>query len=145
MFYDKRNNVSLQQRTSPVYIAGSDAEVRKSIQFLLETENIPVTTFSEGQAILDFVLTTLPDCVVIEAVLQDITGVMLLKRLREQGLLVPIIILVETGDMSMAVDAIKAGAWDCFEKPIVQRVLLDSVQRAIRHNQRNNRSRESQE
>jgi len=34
----------------------------------------------------------------------------------------------------MAVNAVKAGVWDYFEKPVVQRVLLNSVQRAIKHN-----------
>jgi len=130
-----KNNVGLHQRTLTVYIADSDVEVRKSIQVLLETQNIPATAFTDGQGVLDSVLTTPPSCVVVEAVLPDITGVMLLKRLRERGLSVPVIMLANTSDISMAVDAVKAGAWDYFEKPIVQRVLLDSVQRAIRHNQ----------
>ena len=130
-----KKNGSPQQRTSTVYIVDSDIEVRKSIKFLLETENIHASAFTDGQEILDFVPLTPPSCVVAEADLPDITGVMLLNRLREQGLHVPVIMLANTSDISMAVDAVKAGAWDYFEKPFIQRVLLDSVQRAIRHNQ----------
>jgi len=135
MFMSIKNNEGLQQPTSTVCIADSDAEVRRSIQVLLETEDIPATAFTDGQGILDFVLLTTPSCVVAEALLTDITGVMLLKRLHEQGLHVPVIMLANTSDISMAVGAVKAGAWDYFEKPYIQRVLLDSVQRAIRHNQ----------
>ena len=129
------NNGSLQRTTSTVCIADSDAEVCRSIQVLLESEDILTTAFTDGRGILDFVLLTPPSCVVAEALLSDITGVLLLKRLREQGLHVPVIMLASTSDISMAVDAVKAGAWDYFEKPYIQRVLLDSVQRAIRHHQ----------
>ncbi len=35
----------------------------------------------------------------------------------------------------MVVEAVKSGAWDYFEKPFLQRVLLDSVKRALEQSQ----------
>jgi len=129
------NKVMPAQLVSAVYIADSDNEVGKSIQFLLETDNIPATVFNEGQELLDYSICYPPSCVVAEAVLPDITGVMVLKRLREQGLQIPVIILTNSSDVSMAVEAVKCGAWDYFEKPFLQRVLLDSVKRALQQSQ----------
>ena len=129
-----RKKKSLRQ-TAMVCIADSDVEVCDSIKFLLATENIQAIGFCSGQSLVDYALRTPPpNCIVTEALLPDLTGVMLLKRLREQDLHVPVIILASTSEIAMAVNAVKAGVWDYFEKPIVQRVLLDSVQRAIRHN-----------
>ena len=119
-----------------VCIADSDVEVCNSIKFLLATDNIQATGFCNGQSVLDFALRTPPNCIITEAFLSDTTGVVLLKRLYEQNLHVPVIILANTSEISAAVNAVKAGAWDYYEKPVVQRVLLDSVQRAIRHNRR---------
>ena len=116
---------------STVYIADSDSEVGTSIQFLLETEHIPATIFTDGQALLDYAIANPPSCVVSEAVLPDITGVTLLKRLRQAGLQTPVIFLANSSEVSIAVEAVKSGAWDYFEKPFLQRVLLDSVKRAL--------------
>ena len=57
----------------------------------------------------------------------DILGVVIVQQV--------LIMLTNTNDVSMAFDAVKADAWDFFEKSTIQRVLLDSVQRAIRYSQ----------
>ena len=130
------NKVNPEQPTSAVYIADSDSEVGKSIQFLLATDDIPAIVFADGQGLLDCAISNPPSCVVGEAVLPDITGLMLLKRLRQEGLETPVIFLTNSNDVSMVVEAVKSGAWDYLEKPFLQRVLLDSVQRALGQSQR---------
>jgi FixJ family two-component response regulator len=79
------NKVMPEPLASTVYIADSDSEVGKSIQFLLGTDNIEAIVFADGQGLLDHAITNPPSCVVSEAVLPDITGVTLLKRLRQAG------------------------------------------------------------
>jgi len=123
------------QLASTVYIADSDSEVGRSIQFLLETDDIPAIVFTDGQGLLDYAISNPPSCVVAEAALPDITGVMLLKRLRQAGLQTPVILLANSNKVSMVVEAVRSGAWDYFEKPFLQRVLLDSVKRALGQSQ----------
>lgn len=114
-----------------VYIADSDIDVSKSIEFLLATEGINATVFADGLSLFDAAIGCEPQCVVVAATLVDITGVLLMKRLRQAGVEQPVIILANTSDVPSAVEAVKSGAWDYFEKPFIQHVLLDSVKRAI--------------
>jgi len=135
IFMLPENKVMPVQLASTVYIADSDSEVGKSIQFLLETDNIAAVVFADGQGLLDQAIASPPSCVIAEAVLPDISGVTLLKRLRQAGLQTPVILLTNSSEVSMAVEAVKSGAWDYFEKPFLQRVLLDSVNRALGQSQ----------
>ena len=114
-----------------VYIADSDVEVANSIQFLIKTEQIESRVFANGHELLDETAVLTPGCVVTEAELPDISGVELLKRLLKAGFSMPVIVLSSHSAVDQAVEAVKSGAWDYFEKPFVQRVLLDSVKRAL--------------
>ena len=114
-----------------VYIADNDCAVGRSIQFLLETDNIPARVFTRGQGLLECARSSPPGCIVSDAALSDISGLTLLKQLREEGLSTPVIILSGSSDVSFIVEAVRTGAWDYFEKPFMQRALLDSVKRAI--------------
>ena len=126
----KTNNTSAALSPT-VYVADSDIDVSKSIEFLLSTEGIHATVFSDGVSLYDAVLECRPSCAVVAALLPDMSGVVLLKRLRAVGMDLPVIILANTSDIPSAVDAVKSGAWDYLEKPFIQHVLLDSVRRAI--------------
>ncbi|MBV1879533.1 MAG: response regulator [Pseudomonadales bacterium] len=121
----------LIRKPTVVYIADSDLEVGNGIQFLLKTANIQASVFTDGQALLQTIVSSPPSCVVAEAVLPDISGINLLHKLHADGINIPVIMLANSSDISMAVNALKSGAWDYFEKPFIQRVLLDSVQRAM--------------
>jgi two-component system, LuxR family, response regulator FixJ len=122
---------STAQISPTVYIADSDLDVSKSIEFLLATEGIEAAVFDDGVSLLDAVRGCEPSCVVLAALLSDMSGVLLMKRLQKVVADLPVIILANTSDVPSAVDAVKSGAWDYLEKPFIQRVLLDSVRRAI--------------
>lgn len=123
--------MALTQPPVRVYIADNDLVVAESIQFLLKTEHIESTIFSGGRGLLERAMVSPPDCVVTEAELPDIRGVDLLRGLRRGGLQMPVIILANHSEVQLTVEAVKLGAWDYFEKPFLQRVLLDSVKRAL--------------
>ena len=59
------------------------------------------------------------------------SGVELLRRLREAGTLLPAIVITGHGDVQMAVEAMKNGALDFIEKPFSDDVLIDSIRRAV--------------
>jgi two-component system response regulator FixJ len=61
----------------------------------------------------------------------DMSGVELLRRLREAGALLPAIVITGHGDVQMAVEAMKNGALDFIEKPFSDDVLIDSIRRAV--------------
>ena len=63
----------------------------------------------------------------------DMSGTLLFDRLTESGLArrVPVIFLTGHGDVPMAVDSLKRGAFDFFEKPFNDNKLMDRVQEAL--------------
>jgi len=60
------------------------------------------------------------------------SGIDLLRRLRELNIAVPVIVITGHGDVPLAVEAMKFGAADFFEKPFDDEVLLASVRSALR-------------
>ena len=61
----------------------------------------------------------------------DITGLELLRRLRDQKIDWPVIIVTGQGDVSLAVESIKSGALDFIEKPYHDEELLGAVRVAL--------------
>jgi len=125
------------RKSSWVYIADSDIEVSRSIQLLLNAEGISVRVFKTGKLLLATAIKIPPSCIIVDASLPDIDGPCILARLREHSIQVPVIMLISSSGESIpdgiahAVKSLKAGAWDYFEKPFMQRRLVDRVERAI--------------
>lgn len=116
---------------SIVYLADRDRAVTNSIQLLLKTEKIITHVFDTGESLLQQVLKEPPACIVMDAIMPDIDGASLLKRMQQHALQTPVILLGGNSEIPAVVDAIKSGAWDYFEKPFLQHALIDSVRRAI--------------
>ena len=70
-------------------------------------------------------------CLVVDAYLPGMTGLTLLRRLHDSGRRLPAIMITGNSDVTMAVEAMKAGALDFIEKPISRPNLLASVDRAL--------------
>ena len=61
-----------------------------------------------------------------------LSGIDLLRRLRELNIAAPVIVMTGHGDVPLAVEAMKIGAVDFFEKPFDDEALLASVRSALR-------------
>jgi two-component system, LuxR family, response regulator FixJ len=85
-----------------------------------------------------------PACVITDVRMPNISGIDLLRRLRELKRGIPVIVITGHGDVALAVEAMKIGAADFLEKPFDDEALLASVRSAInshgreqqRHNER---------
>ena len=60
----------------------------------------------------------------------DMSGVELLKRLRELPVRIPSIVITGHGDVPMAVEAMRAGAIDFIEKPFENTVIIEAIKHA---------------
>src|SRR6185369_17442671 len=61
----------------------------------------------------------------------EITGIDLLRRVRESSVGIPVIVITGHGDVSLAVEAMKVGAVDFLEKPFDDDSLLSAVRSAL--------------
>ncbi len=116
-----------------VHIIDDDEALRESLAFLLRTAKLEVKSFDSAKTFLD----ALPDeslaCVITDVRMPDMSGIDLLRRLKERKVGVPVIVVTGHGDIALAVEAMKIGAADFFEKPFNDDLLLASVHAALDH------------
>jgi FixJ family two-component response regulator len=98
---------------------------------LISSVNLPVRTYPSAKAFLDAYRPNEEGCVVVDVRMPGMSGLELQRKLAEMADHVPVIIITGHGDIHMAVDAMKAGAFDFIEKPFDEQLLLDLVQKAV--------------
>ncbi|MGA7787810.1 MAG: response regulator FixJ [Xanthobacteraceae bacterium] len=115
-----------------VHVIDDDEGLRESLAFLLRTARIDVQTYGSAQGFLDALPGENLSCIITDVRMPGLSGIDLLKRLREFKLSVPVIVITGHGDVALAVEAMKIGAVDFLEKPFDDEVLLASVESALR-------------
>jgi two-component system, LuxR family, response regulator FixJ len=114
-----------------VHVIDDDEAMRDSLAFLLQSTNVPVRTHESAAAFL----ATLPEvrsgCIITDVRMPEIDGLELLRRLKKQGVHLPVIVITGHGDVPLAVEAMRLGAVDFLEKPFDDHVLLASVRAAL--------------
>jgi two-component system, LuxR family, response regulator FixJ len=123
--------MSTMQPEPIVYVIDDDDAVRQSLEFLLKTVGISARGFDSAKAFLDILPAIKSGCIITDVRMPEITGIDLLRRLKESGLDVPVIVITGHGDISLAVEAMKIGAVDFFEKPFDDDLLLAAVRSAL--------------
>lgn len=114
-----------------VIIIDDDEAVRESLDWLISSVGIEVNTFANAQAFLADYQSPEIGCVIIDVRMPGMSGLDLQKELHSRNFAVPIIIMTGHGDVSMAVRAMREGAYDFIEKPFNDQQLLETVQHAI--------------
>ncbi len=114
-----------------VHIVDDDKFSRESLQWLIESVNLPVVSYETGQSFLDNTEKSQSGCLVLDVRMPDINGMELFKKIREKHYGLPVIIMTGHADVAMAVRAMKSGAFDFIEKPYNDSVMLERIQSAI--------------
>lgn len=114
----------------PVYVVDDEAAIRKSASFMLRTSGYAVETFESGPAFLGAVVGLAPGCVLLDVRMPEMDGLEVQAALNERGIMMPVIVLTGHGDVTVAVQAMKAGASDFIEKPYEKRQLLRAIDEA---------------
>jgi len=123
--------MSTTQPEQVVCVIDDDDAVRQSLEFLLITAGMKVRGFESARAFLDVLPQIKSGCIITDVRMPEITGMELLRRVEESGADIPVIVITGHGDVSLAVEAMKAGAVDFIEKPFDDELLLSSVRSAL--------------
>ena len=121
-----------------VYLVDDDAGVRDALAWLLRSRRLmselfdSAETFSAYLARPGFEIRE-PSCVLLDVRMGALSGLALFDRMIRQGLLptLPVIFLTGHADVPTAVDAVKRGAFDFFEKPFSDNALVDRIEQAL--------------
>jgi len=114
-----------------VYVIDDDDAVRQSLEFLLKTASMRVRGFDSAKAFLQELPAIESGCIITDVRMPEITGIDLLRRVKECGLDIPVIIITGHGDIALAVEAMKIGAVDFLEKPFDDDLLITAVRSAL--------------
>jgi two-component system, LuxR family, response regulator FixJ len=114
-----------------VHIIDDDEAVRESLTFLLKTAQIDVCSYPSAAAFLESLPGAPSGCVVTDVRMPGMSGIDLLRRMKELANGMPVIVITGHGDVPLAVEAMKVGAADFLEKPFDDDVLLTSVRSAL--------------
>ena len=115
-----------------VHIIDDDEGLRESLAFLLRSAALEVRSFDSAKAFLNELPDAALGCVISDVRMPDMSGIELLRRLKELKIAVPVIVITGHGDIALAVEAMKIGAVDFFEKPFNDDLLVASVRAALR-------------
>lgn len=117
--------------TSVVLVVDDDASVRESLVNLISSAGLKVHAYGSAA---EFQLRGVPDdpcCMVLDVRLPGLSGLELQRELLESGKAVPIIFITGYADVSMTVQAMKAGAVEFLAKPFSEAELLDAIRDAL--------------
>jgi two-component system response regulator FixJ len=113
-----------------------DEAILRSLGMLLESRGISVRSYASAERFLADSATEPPQCVVTDIRMPGMSGLELHRELKTRDAAVPVILITGHGDIAMAVQAIKQGAFDFIEKPFDDERLIASILQAIERGQR---------
>jgi len=114
-----------------VYVIDDDEAVRDSMGMLLESADLPHRCFDDALSFLDEHDNSQRGCLVLDIRMPGMTGIDLQKELTEAGSSLPIIFITGHGDVPMAVEAMRRGAFDFLRKPINEENFLERIANAL--------------
>lgn len=126
--------------TRRVLVVDDEAEVRNALSDILRamrcTDAVEVEGLADGQAALDSVVRQRPDLILLDLQMPRMSGLTLLKHIREVESRVPIIVISATEDTKVAAEALRHGAVAYIPKPFDARhvemlvtTFFDSIRR----------------
>lgn len=123
---------------SLIVVIDDHESVRTSLKALLESNGLAVKDYPSAVAYLadhgD------GDCLLVDLRMPQMTGLELQQELNKRSSPVPLIVISGHGDVPLAVQAMRAGAFDFLEKPFDDDVLLDSIHRALAEGRKSRQS-----
>jgi two-component system response regulator FixJ len=114
-----------------IHVIDDDEAVRDSLAYLLDSADMPARTYQSAVAFLEAIDGIGAGCVVTDVRMPEMSGIELLRELKSRGFGLPLIVITGHADVPLAVEAMRAGAFDFLEKPFADDQLLDSVRRAM--------------
>jgi DNA-binding NtrC family response regulator len=115
-----------------ILIVDDEPNVRLAYRAALETEELDVREAPDGIEALRLMKETPCDLAILDMRMPEVSGLELLERMRQQGIQTPVVILTAYGDIPHAVRAMKLGAIDFLEKPLIPDTLRSMVTEVLR-------------
>jgi len=116
---------------SSIFLSTADSELLLSLEALLGTAGFQTYSFTNSDEVLLSLKPETPHCIITQAKSTKVETTKLVQKFRTYMPSAPVIVIATNRELSHAMEALKAGAHDYIERPIIDRALIESVQKAM--------------
>jgi two-component system response regulator FixJ len=120
-----------------IYIVDDDDGMRRALTVLMSTVGYNAIAFERPSEFLEKLDPNQPGCLVLDVRMPEMSGLEVQQHLNRNGSMLPVILITGHGDIPMAVQAMKDGAFDFLQKPFRDQDLLDRINAAIKQDAEN--------
>lgn len=114
-----------------IHLVDDDEAIRRSAGFMLKTSGFRVQAYVSGDELMKIAPRLEPGCILLDIRMPGMDGLEVQQALKDAGVALPVVIMTGHGDVTLAVEAMKAGAVDFIEKPFEKAVLLGAIEQAF--------------
>jgi len=123
-----------------VYVVDDDDGMRRALGALLGTVGFKTELFARPSEFLARFSPDTAGCLVLDIRMPEMSGLELQQRLNRLGAMLPVIFITGHGDVPMAVQAMKEGAFQFLQKPFRDQELLDHINHALKFDAENRKN-----
>ena len=113
-----------------VILIDDEEEVRRSLEQAMSLEGFEVASFARAERAVERIGSSFPGAVISDIRMPKMDGLALLTAVREVDPEIPVILITGHGDVPLAVEAMRLGAYDLLEKPLAPKRLAEVARRA---------------
>jgi FixJ family two-component response regulator len=128
------------KRKPVVYIVDDDDGMRRALTVLITTIGYQPVAFAKPGEFLAKYDPGQPSCLVLDVRMPEMSGLEVQQHLNKAGSMLPVILVSGHGDIPMAVQAMKDGAFDFLQKPFRDQELIDRINGALKLDAQNRES-----
>jgi FixJ family two-component response regulator len=115
-----------------IYIVDDDDGMRRALDTLLSTVGYKTAVFSRPSDFLARLTADSQGCLILDIRMPEMSGLEVQQQLNRMGSMLPVIFITGHGDVPMAVQAMKEGAFEFIQKPFRDQELLDHINHALK-------------
>ena len=127
----------MQTEQGIIYVVDDDSTVCRSIEIMVQAMGLQTQVFSSAEQFLKSVTEEPHGCLITDIRMLGMSGLQLLKEIAAMKWQLPVIVVTGYGDVRMAVESFKAGAFTFLEKPYREQELWDTIVQALAKSQAN--------
>jgi len=131
---------AMMQRSGYVAIVDDDASMREALTRLLRVHGINSRNYPSARAFLEALPSHVPDCLIADVNMPDMTGIELQCVLSKGGVRIPTIVITASDDKRIAASAASLGAVAFFLKPVPRDALMAAIHSATKRHHMHTRN-----
>lgn len=116
-----------------IHLIDDDEAIRDALAWLFKSRHLECQSYPDAESFLAVYTDQFAGCLLVDMRMPGMSGLDLHEALITRRCPLPVLFLTGHGDVPMAVNALKKGAWDFLEKPFNDNELVDRIIAALAH------------